>query len=56
MHRIPDQDGETGERRDPLTHPAYQKPELPATVPNQLWSWDITSMRQIQFTLIMYNF
>jgi len=33
-----------GERRDQLTHPAYQKPELLATGPNQLWSWDITKL------------
>ena len=35
--------GETRERRDQLTHPPYQKPELLATAPNQLWSWDITN-------------
>src|SRR5260370_19811150 len=45
MHRVLAQEGETGERRDQLTHPAYQKPELLATVPNQLWSWDITKLR-----------
>ena len=44
MHRILKQEGETGERRDQLTHPAYQKPELLATAPNQLWSWDITKL------------
>ena len=37
--------GESRERRDQLTHPPYQKPELPATKPNQLWSWDITKLR-----------
>ena len=36
--------GETRERRDQLTHPAYQKPELLATAPNQLRSWDITKL------------
>src|SRR5208337_3506494 len=25
-------------------HPAYTKPELLATAPNQLWSWDITKL------------
>ena len=39
------EDGATRERRDQLTHPAYQKPELLATAPNQLWSWDITKLR-----------
>ena len=45
MYRILDEEGETGERRDQLTHPAYQKPELLATGPNQLWSWDITKLK-----------
>jgi putative transposase len=27
-----------------LLHPPYQKPELLATAPNQLWSWDITKL------------
>jgi len=33
------------ERRNQLVHPHYQKPELLATAPNQLWSWDITKLR-----------
>jgi putative transposase len=45
MYRLLEQDGSTRERRDQLTHPAYQKPELLATTPNQLWSWDITKLR-----------
>jgi putative transposase len=45
MYRILEADGSTRERRDQLTHPAYQKPELLATAPNQLWSWDITKLR-----------
>ena len=36
--------GESRERRDQLVHPPYQKPELLATTPNQLWSWDITKL------------
>ena len=32
------------ERRDQLRHPHYQKPELLATGPNQVWSWDITKL------------
>jgi len=42
MYRILEQEGESRERRDQLVHPPYQKPELLATAPNQLWSWDIT--------------
>ena len=45
MYRILEQEGETRERRDQAIHPVYQKPELLATAPNQLWSWDITKLR-----------
>lgn len=45
MYRILQADGATRERRDQLTHPLYRKPELLATAPNQLWSWDITKLR-----------
>jgi putative transposase len=44
MYRLLERRGESRERRDQLTHPAYQKPELLATAPNQLWSWDITKL------------
>jgi len=44
MYRILEGEGEARERRDQLVHPAYQKPELLATAPNQLWSWDITKL------------
>jgi putative transposase len=44
MYRILEREGETRERRDQLVHPAYTKPELLATGPNQLWSWDITKL------------
>jgi hypothetical protein len=36
--------GETGERRRQATHPAAVKPELVATAPNQVWSWDIAKL------------
>ena len=32
------------ERRAQLLHLAYQKPELLAERPNQVWSWDITKL------------
>src|SRR5450631_753725 len=44
MYRLLAERGESRERRDQLTHPPYQKPELLATAPNQLWSWDITKL------------
>ncbi len=37
--------GSVRERRDQLTHPAYQKPELLAQRPNELWSWDISKLK-----------
>ena len=45
MYRILAEEGESRERRDQLVHPPYQKPELLATAPNQVWSWDITKLR-----------
>jgi putative transposase len=45
MYRLLDAQGENRERRDQLIHPPYRKPELLATGPNQLWSWDITKLR-----------
>lgn len=45
MYRLLEGRGESRERRDQLTHPPYQKPELLATQANQLWSWDITKLR-----------
>jgi putative transposase len=45
MYRLLDQHGEVRERRNQLTHPNYKKPELLATGPNQVWSWDITKLR-----------
>lgn len=45
MYRILDETDEVRERRNQLRHPSYSKPELLATAPNQLWSWDITKLR-----------
>jgi putative transposase len=44
MYRILDENQEVRERRNQLRHPNYTKPELLATQPNQLWSWDITKL------------
>jgi putative transposase len=45
MYRLLSAAGEVRERRNQLTHPRYQAPELLATAPNQVWSWDITKLR-----------
>jgi len=44
MYRLLHAHGEVRERRNPLRHPKYQKPELLATRPNEVWSWDITKL------------
>ena len=44
MYRILDQNDEVRERRQQLRHPVYQKPELLAERPNQVWSWDISKL------------
>jgi len=45
MYRILAANAEIKERRDQLRHPVYEKPELLATAPNQVWSWDITKLK-----------
>jgi putative transposase len=45
MYRALKAQGQSGERRDQLCHPAYRKPELLAVRPNEVWSWDITKLR-----------
>lgn len=45
MYRILAGAHEVRERRDQLRHPAYARPELLATGPRELWSWDITKLR-----------
>ena len=44
MYRILAENDEVRERRNQLRHPNYSKPELLASGPNQLWSWDITKL------------
>jgi putative transposase len=44
MYRVLAANQEVRERRNQLRHPAYRKPELLATGPNQVWSWDITKL------------
>jgi putative transposase len=44
MYRVLAANAEVRERRNQLRHPTYQKPELLATGPNQVWSWDITKL------------
>jgi len=45
MYRILEKYRAVRERRNQRRHPQYQKPELLATGPNQVWSWDITKLK-----------
>lgn len=45
MYRILATHSEVRERRLLRRHSVYKKPELLATAPNQVWSWDITYLR-----------
>lgn len=45
MYRILEKEGELKERRRQVSRPRYAKPELLATGPNQVWSWDITKLK-----------
>jgi putative transposase len=44
MYRVLRAHDEVHERRRQATHPAAKKPELLATKPNQVYSWDITKL------------
>jgi len=44
MYRLLKDNDQLRERRNITSHHAYKKPELLATAPNQLWSWDITKL------------
>jgi len=44
FYRLLREAGESKERRRQATHPPTVKPELAATAPNQVWSWDITKL------------
>ena len=46
MYRIlAAENGGVKERRRQVQRPHYSKPELLATAPNQVWSWDITKLK-----------
>ena len=45
MYRLLHEHQAVCERRRVRRHPAYSKPELKATGPNQVWTWDITYLK-----------
>lgn len=44
MYRVLADANQVRERRAQRRHPNYQKPQLVATAPNQVWSWDTTKL------------
>ena len=54
MYRVLRSVGEVGERRDQATRPAHVKPELCATAPNQVYTWDITKLHGPQKWTYLY--
>lgn len=44
MYRILAEQDQVRERRNQLRHPKYARPQLLATAPNEIWSWDITKL------------
>ena len=45
IYRVLALNNEVRERRKQVARPKYNKPELLATEPNQVWSWDITKLK-----------
>lgn len=45
MYRVLRSQRAVRERRAVRRHPSYTRPELVATAPNQVWTWDITKVR-----------
>lgn len=45
FYRLLREEAASGERRPLRKHPRYARPELMATGPNQVWTWDITKIR-----------
>ena len=45
MYRILKENNQSKERRKIIHHGKYEKPELLAEKPNEVWSWDITKLK-----------
>ena len=54
MYRILEKQGENRERRSQRNHRDAVKPELIATRPNEVWSWDITKLRSYRTWTYFY--
>jgi putative transposase len=54
MYRVLEKQGETSDRRSQRNHRDAVKPELIATKPNEVWSWDITKLRSHEKWVYFY--
>lgn len=45
MYRLLGKNEQVRERRKVRRHPKYVRPELAASGPNQVWTWDITYLK-----------
>lgn len=54
MYRVLASQNEVRERRNQLAHPPPVKPELIATGPNEVWSWDITKLLTFEKFVYLY--
>jgi putative transposase len=54
MYRVLAEHEEVRERRNQRQHPQHAKPQLLASRPNELWSWDITLLKGLTRRLFYY--
>ncbi len=54
FYRLLAEQGDVKDRRNQRSHRDAIKPELMATAPNQVWSWDITKLLSVQ-RLVYYH-
>jgi putative transposase len=54
MYRVLAEHQEVRERRRLRQHPAYSQPQLQASGPNQVWSWDITRLPGLAARVFYY--
>lgn len=55
MYRVLQEHEEVHERRKQRRHPQRVKPELRATAPHQVWSWDITQLKGADRCYYLYK-
>lgn len=54
MYRVLAERSAVAERRAQRSHPQHARPELIATAPNEVWSWDVTKLRMTMKWAYLY--